>query len=64
MRTVDKLIEEEFNSSCNETEWSGGRRRALLEYNTKSHVVVGVDLGGTKMYVAISDLWRFHPWRG
>ncbi len=38
-----------------ETEWSGGMRRALLEYNTESHVVVGVDLGGTKMYVAISD---------
>ena len=55
MRTVDKLIEEELIRPVDETEWSGGRRRALLEFNTESHVVIGVDLGGTKMYVAIAD---------
>ena len=37
-------------------EWSGGRRRSLIEYNASGFVVLGVDLGGTQMYGALSDL--------
>lgn len=56
MRIVDDLIEEGFVRLQGGSEWSGGRRRSLLEFNVDGFVVLGVDLGGTKMYGAISDL--------
>jgi len=56
MRIVDNLVEEGFVCAEGSTEWSGGRRRPLLEFNARSYVVLGVDLSGTKMYGAISDL--------
>jgi glucokinase len=56
MRIVDDLIEEGLVRTQNEKEWSGGRRRSLLEFNASEHVVVGVDLGGTKIYGAIADV--------
>jgi len=37
-------------------EINGGRPRALLSFNGQSHVVVGLDLGGTRMYGTVSDL--------
>ena len=56
MRIVDELIEEGFVRLQGETEWSGGRRRPLLEYNADGYVVLGVDMGGSNIYGAISDL--------
>jgi glucokinase len=56
MRIVNKLIDEGFVRPYGDSEWSGGRRRPLLEFNGNGFVVLGVDLGGTKMYGAISDL--------
>jgi glucokinase-like ROK family protein len=57
MRIVDGLIEEGFVRSQGGTEWSGGRRRPLLEFNADGYVVLGVDMGGTeKMYGAISEI--------
>jgi glucokinase len=56
MRIVDDLIEEGFVKPQGSTEWSGGRRRPLLEFNADGYVVVGVDMGGTKLYGALSDL--------
>ena len=56
MRIVDKLIEEGFVRPQGQTEWSGGRRRPLLEFNADGNVVVGVDMGGTKLYGAISEI--------
>lgn len=56
MRIVDALIEDGFVRSHGKTEWSGGRRRPLLEFDADGYVVLGVDMGGTKMYGAISDL--------
>jgi glucokinase len=56
MRIVDDLIEEGLVRPQGSTEWSGGRRRPLLEFNAGGFVVLGVDMGGTKMYGAISDL--------
>ncbi len=55
MRIVDELIEEGYVRPEGSSEWSGGRRRPLLEFNAESFVVIGVDLGGTKLYGAISD---------
>lgn len=56
MRIVDQLIDEGFVRLHGSSEWSGGRRRPLLEFNGDGFVVLGVDLGGTKIYGAISDL--------
>jgi predicted NBD/HSP70 family sugar kinase len=56
MRIVDELMEEGFVRAEGNTEWSGGRRRPLLGFNGESFVVLGVDLGGMKIYGAISDL--------
>ena len=56
MRIAEELIEEGFVRLHGSSEWSGGRRRPLLEFNAGGFIVLGVDLGGTKMYGAISDL--------
>src|ERR1043165_1287397 len=55
MRIVDELIEVGYVRPEGSSEWSGGRRRPLLEFNAESFVVIGVDMGGTKLYGAISD---------
>jgi len=56
MRIVEGLGAEGFVRAQGTSEWSGGRRRPLLEFNADGFVVVGVDMGGTKMYGAISNL--------
>jgi len=55
MRIVDELVEEGYVRPHGSTQWSGGRRRSLVEFNADSFVVIGVDMGGTKFYGAISD---------
>lgn len=56
MRIVDRLVEEGLVRPHGTSEWSGGRRRTLLAFNADQHLVIGVDLGGLKMYGAIADL--------
>jgi glucokinase len=56
MRIVDELIEDDLVRPEGTTEWTGGRRRSLLEFNSEGQVVVGIDMGGTKMFGAVSDL--------
>jgi glucokinase len=56
MRIVDGLIDEGFVRLHGSTEWSGGRRRPLLEFNAEGYLILGVDMGGTKIYGALSDL--------
>ena len=56
MRIVEGLVVEGFVRAQGTTEWSGGRRRPLLEFNADGFVVLGVDMGGTKMYGALSNL--------
>ncbi|HTX78266.1 MAG TPA: ROK family transcriptional regulator [Longilinea sp.] len=56
MRIVDELFAEGLVKSHGDTEWSGGRRRPLLQFNSEESVVVGVDLGGPIFYGAVSDL--------
>jgi glucokinase len=56
MRIMDGLVAEGFVRPHGTTEWSGGRRRPLLEFNSDGFLVLGVDMGGTKMYGALSDL--------
>lgn len=56
MRIVDQLTLEGLVRQKENTEWTGGRRRSLLEFNAEEHVVIGIDLGGTKMFGAAADL--------
>jgi glucokinase-like ROK family protein len=56
MRIVDDLASEGLVRAQGGSEWSGGRRRPLLEFNADSFVVIGVDMSGTKFYGAVSDL--------
>lgn len=56
MRIVDELIADGLVTANGTTEWSGGRRRPLLEFNPDESVVLGVDLGGPTFYGAIADL--------
>lgn len=56
MRIVDELIADGFVRPHGSSTWSGGRRRHLLTFNADGYVVLGVDMGGTKMYGATSDI--------
>ncbi len=56
MRIVDGLIEEELVRPTETKEWTGGRKRSMVEFNGASHLVIGLDLGGTKLYGAVVDL--------
>lgn len=55
MRIVDELVEEGFVRPQGSTEFTGGRRRPLLEFDTVNNLILGFDLGGAKMYGAISN---------
>ena len=56
MRIVDDLVEEGLARPSSIREWTGGRKRALVEFNGSSQLVIGLDLGGTKLYGAVVDL--------
>jgi glucokinase-like ROK family protein len=56
MRIVDELIEKGWVRPTGAKEWSGSRRRDLLEYHKDGHAVIGVDLGGTKMFGALANI--------
>lgn len=55
MRIVDDLIADEL-VYFEGTEPSGGRRRALLNFKGAAHTVIGIDMGGSKMYGTVTDL--------
>jgi len=56
MRIVDDLIAEGLVIATGSKEWSGGRRRPLVAFNASGKHMIGIDLGGTKMYGAVADL--------
>jgi glucokinase len=53
MRIVDNLISEGWVHELGEKEWSGGRKRVLVEFNGADHLMIGIDLGGTKIFGAL-----------
>jgi len=55
MRIVDELMVDELVIEDGKKEWSGGRKRKRLVFNGSQHLVLGVDLGGTKIYGAVAD---------
>ena len=56
MRIVDELISAGLVCLSGETESGKGRKRELLEFNENAYSVLGIDLGGTKMYGAIANI--------
>lgn len=55
MRMVEDLVAEDL-VYFEGTEPSGGRRRPLINFKGSSHTVIGIDLGGSKLYGAVTDL--------
>jgi len=56
MRVIDELMEEDLVRNESSSEPTGGRHRPLLEFNGGAYAVLGVDLGGTKMFGTVADL--------
>jgi predicted NBD/HSP70 family sugar kinase len=56
MRIVDDLIREQLVCETEEKEKSGGRRRTMIRLNAGEHLAIGLDLGATKFYGAVTDL--------
>ncbi|MGB9673661.1 MAG: ROK family protein [Anaerolineales bacterium] len=56
LRIMDELVADKLVHCTGEKEWSGGRRRELVELNKADNLTIGVDLGGTKFYGAVADL--------
>jgi glucokinase-like ROK family protein len=56
IRIVDELIEDGLVRSTGETAGKSGRPRELLEYNKSGSAVIGIDLGGTKLYGALANI--------
>lgn len=55
IRIVDELISENLVRSTGLKEWSGGRKRSLIEFNGEQHLALGIDLGGTKIFGAVAN---------
>ncbi len=56
MRILEELSHQGFVVRLEEQQYSGGRPRSLVSFNGTSHAVIGLDLGGTKMYGTVADL--------
>lgn len=56
VRIVEELIEEDLVRPTGQKEWSGGRKRPLLEFNAEGHLVIGVDMNETNLYGVVVDL--------
>jgi predicted NBD/HSP70 family sugar kinase len=56
VRIVDNLMAEDLVRLHGASESTGGRPRPLLEFSGNAHAVVGVDLGGRKMFGTVADL--------
>ena len=56
VRVVDELVAEDLVKLTGDKEWSGGRKRPLLKFNSDGHVIIGVDMNETRLYGAVTDL--------
>lgn len=56
IRVVDDLMAEDLVKPTGDKEWSGGRKRPLLEFNSQGHLIVGVDLNESRVYGGVADL--------
>jgi len=56
IRVVDELISEDLVKLTGDKEFSGGRKRPLLEFNSSGHIIIGVDMNESRLYGAVADL--------
>ena len=56
MRVVDALHAEDLVRWSGDTQSTGGRPGNLLEFNADGYAVLGLDLGGSKMFGTVADL--------
>ena len=56
MRIVDELIDEDLVRIVGNAESTGGRPASLFAFNGDAYAVIGIDLGGTKMFGTVSNL--------
>lgn len=56
IRIVDELIAEDLIRLTGKKEFSGGRRRPLLDFNAENHLVIGVDMNEAGLTGAVADL--------
>ncbi len=67
MRIVSELEEQGLVNELGPGESTGGRPHSLIAFNGSSHCVIGIDLGGSKIFGALADLngnilvERYHP---
>lgn len=56
MRIVDDLIEERLVRETGKKRMGPGRPASLVEFDGQAFAIVGIDLGGTKLYGTVADL--------
>ncbi|MCE1252195.1 MAG: ROK family transcriptional regulator [Anaerolineae bacterium] len=56
MRIADELEAEDLIRPTGTKEYSGGRKRPLLEFNATGHLVIGVDMNENRLYGVVADL--------
>lgn len=56
LRIVDGLREEDLVREIKDPTIARGHPQSLIELNSDKYVVIGIDLGGTKLYGAVTDL--------
>lgn len=56
MRIIDDLKTRNLVIDLDEKQYSGGRRKQLLQFNQQDNVVIGIDLGGMTLYSALADI--------
>jgi predicted NBD/HSP70 family sugar kinase len=68
MRVIEKLEAEDLVRWSGDSQSTGGRPGNLLEFNTDGYSVVGLDLGGSKLFGTVADLGGniqseiYRPW--
>ncbi len=56
MRIIDDLFEEGLLIEVGQVQRGVGRKRSLIAYNKDAYTIIGIDLGGTKLYGALSNI--------
>ena len=56
MRIIDDLFDENLVLEAGQTDTGLGRKRTLIAYNKNAYSVIGIDLGGTKLYGALANI--------
>ncbi len=56
MRIVDDLFDEGLLVEAGQAQKGMGRKRNLVAYNKDAYAVIGIDLGGTKLYGALANI--------